>query len=242
MKKWMSALIAVILVLSAVTAFADAAPSKTTSDLATVEEVTTSTDVQVKEDFAITVAEDTIMTVEEVEKLYEFVTTPKEDAPAENNAPIDYFEDEVKEAVLTILNENLPETEALVLDDLQDWEINEIVTVEAENYEEAYGDVTVTFSFATPYEKDQKLIALLGLFDGTRTEVEPGVYEFNAEWIPLQAEVGDAEVTVTADGQIETTYKVNVIFTQEAMEKMAKSVSSTVAILSEPTVEAPAEA
>ncbi len=221
MKKLLSVLVALMLVLS-MTAFAEGVPSKTTSDLAEITEIETETDAEVSDDFVIEVVEDTIMTAEEVENLYEAVVE-------EDMAPINYFDEEVQAAILESLNENVPETEALVLDDLKDWEINEFCSIDAENYDPTYGDVTAVFEFATPYEVGQKLIALLALYDGTRTEVEPNVFRFNAEWIPLDAEVIE---TVTEDG--ETTSRVAVTFPVEVMTKMEDSVASSIAILSEP--------
>ncbi|MBO4883897.1 MAG: hypothetical protein J5602_01165 [Clostridia bacterium] len=221
MKKWMSVLVAIMLVLSMTTAFAADVPSKTTSDLADVVAIETSTDVAVAPDFVVEVVDDTTMTLEEVDELFEYVAE-------EGNAPIDYFDEDVQAAILESLNENLPATSALVLDDLKNWEINEFLTIDSTGYDPKYGDVTVTFEFATPYQVGQKVVGLLACYDGTRTEVAPNQFKFNAEWLVLDAEVIEAD---------ETSSKVNVTFTKDDFEKMTHSVSTALAILSEPIKE-----
>ena len=213
MKKVLTVLVALMLVLSMTTAFA-AVPSKTTTP--TITGITSATGDPLP-DGTIEVVPDTAMTIEQVEKLYEFVK--------EGNAPIDFFEPEVQNAILAKLNENKPSTEALTLDDLKDWEINEIVSVDATNYDPTTGDVIVSFEFATPYEVGQRMVGVLDCYDGTRTEVEPNVFEFNSEKIIL-----DAEVTEVVDGKAH----VDVTFTSDAIVKMQESVANALSIFSEP--------
>lgn len=231
MKKWMSALIAVILVLSMVTAFAAPVPSKTTSDLTKAsawgrtDGVTSvnGVDVTAKEPYVVVVP-DTTMTLEEIDKLYDHVST-------EGETPISYFDEETQNAILELLNkDNTEETKALVLDDLADWAINDFVTVDDNGYTEDCGDVWVQFDVATPYQIDengepQKMVALLGFYDGTRTEVAPNVYEFNVEWMPIEAEV----VATSENGAV-----VQGTFTKDSMLKMGESVSTAMAFMSEP--------
>jgi len=220
MKKLLSVFVALILVLSMATAFA--APSKTTSDLTEVVALKSATGAALADTFAIKTAADTTMTLEEVEKLFKFVNDEK-------NAPIDFYPPEVQAKILEIVNENAPAAEVLVLDDLKTWEINEFVSVDAEGYDPAYGDVVATFEFATPYEIGQRMVAMVACYDGTRTEVEPNVFEFNAEWLPLKAEVVES---VTVNG--ETTSRVDITFDQESIEKMQDGVANALAILSAP--------
>ncbi|MBQ8953635.1 MAG: hypothetical protein IJ048_05930 [Clostridia bacterium] len=214
MKKVLTVLVALMLVLSMTTAFA-AVPSKTTNP--TIVDITTVSGDPLPEGFTITTVGDTTMTIEQVEKLYEFVK--------EGNAPIDFFEPEVQNAILAKLNENKPSTEALTLDDLRDWEINEIVSVDATNYDPAAGDIVVTFEFATPYQLDQRMVGILDCYDGTRTEVEPNVFEFNSEKIVLGAEVKESE---------DDKSLVDVTFTADAIVKMQESVANALSIFSEP--------
>ena len=104
MKKVLTVLVALMLVLSMTTAFA-AVPSKTTTP--TITGITSATGDPLP-DGTIEVVPDTAMTIEQVEKLYEFVK--------EGNAPIDFFEPEVQNAILAKLNENKPSTEALTFE------------------------------------------------------------------------------------------------------------------------------
>ena len=220
MKKWMSALIAVILVLSMVTAFAAPVPSKTTSDLtkAVAFGRADGGKVTVTEPFVI-VVNDTTMTLEEIDKLYDHVTTEGKNA-------VSYFDEDVQKDILDVLNKDVTEeAKKLDLDDLKDWEINDFVTVDDNGYTEDCGDVWVQFDVATPYKDDQKMVAMLGFYDGTRTEVAPNVYEFNVEWMPIEAEV----VSTSENGAV-----VQVTFTKDSMLKMGESVSTAMAFLGEP--------
>ena len=212
MKKWLSVLVTVILVLSMATAFA--APSKTTSDLAKAVGMTLADGTTSSEPVVIIVP-DTTMTLEEVEKLYKHVSGGE-------NA-VSYFDDDTQKAILETLNKDA--TSPLVLDDLKDWEIDEFVTVDDNKHDESMGDVKVQFQVATPYEPDQKLVAMIGNYDGTRTEVAPNVFEFNSEWSALEASV----VENTTDGSV-----VEVTFTKDDMVKMGENVSTAMAFLSEP--------
>ena len=224
MKKVLTVLVALMLVLSMTTAFA-AVPSKTTTPVITG--ITSATGDPLPDGFTIEVVPDTAMTIEQVEKLYEFVQ--------EGNAPIDFFEPEVQNAILAKLNENKPSTEALTLDDLKDWEINEIVSVDATNYDPTAGDVIVSFEFATPYEVGQRMVGVLDCYDGTRTEVEPNVFEFNSEKIILNAEVVEVVDEKDANGNVVGKKShVDVTFTADAIVKMQESVANALSIFSEP--------
>ena len=70
-----------------------------------------------------------------------------------------------------------------------------------------------------------ELVAMIGNYDGTRTEVAPNVFEFNSEWSALEASV----VENTTDGSV-----VEVTFTKDDMVKMGENVSTAMAFLSEP--------
>lgn len=91
---------------------------------------------------------------------------------------------------------------------LESLQLNEIVTLAAMAYDPAYGDVVTTFEFPTQYEDGEPIVALLCIFDAAGNE----------EWIVLEAEAKDG--------------KVNITFTQEALEKM-QNTNAALAILSE---------
>ncbi|MBO4299524.1 MAG: hypothetical protein J5998_12095 [Clostridia bacterium] len=217
MKKWMTVLVAVMLVLSMTTAFAAGVPSKTSTTTTTIVGMETVSGDPLPEGFGIEVGPDTAMTIGLIESLGDFVS--------EGGTPIDFFEPEVQTEILAHLNANKAETEALTLDDLKDWQINEIISVDAKDYDPETGDVIVTFEFATPYQVGQKMVGILDCFNGQRVEVEPNVFEFVSEKIILDAEVKEA---VDGKGQVAVT------FTKDALVKMQDSVASALSILSEP--------
>ncbi|MBR3504887.1 MAG: hypothetical protein IKO07_11700 [Clostridia bacterium] len=202
------------------TAFAAGVPSKTTTTTTTISTIAGASGQTLPDKFGLTVVPDTAMTADVIEDMYEFVS--------EGGTLIDYFEPEVQNDILAHLNANKPATEALTLDDLKDYEINEVVSVDAVNYEEGMDDVVVNFDFATPYEPGQKLIAILDCFNGERVEVAPNEFEWVSDKYILDAEVVEVEV----DGKTEN--QVAVTFTEEALRAMNDSVANTLSILSEP--------
>lgn len=219
MKKLVSLIIAMILVLSAA-AYAEAAvPSKTTTDNTVVEKVETSTGVVVEETFAIVVTPDPEPVVKEITNLYQYVVE-------EQKAPITYFPEETKTKVLEVLAvklagvekvEEIEDIEAIEnLPDLEQMEINEFITVETFDYKEEYGDIKTNFVFVTEYKAEQQVVVLFGLYTG---EVDENG-EFIVEWIVLDA-------TVEEDGSL------TVVIPQEEMLKMQEAQSVAMAVLSE---------
>lgn len=185
MKKWMSILVAALLILSMSTAFA-AVPSKTTSNAATVTTVVSSTGVEIAEDFKVAiVVEESAPVVQELTKIATFVATNEVSV-------VEYFPEEVKEQIVA----KLPET--IVTEDV---EINEFVTIDQTAYTETYGDIKASFSFTTVYAPEQTLVALVGIFTGEVDENgEPII-----EWIVLDAianEDGTVEITFTQDAML----------------------------------------
>lgn len=174
MKKWMSILVAALLVFS-MTAYA-AVPSKTTTNATTVVTVESATGIEVAPEFSIAVTEDAEAVTAEITKIFTFVT--------EGNAAIAYFPVEVAEKIAEKIND--------VTIPLATLEINEFVTIDETAYTESYGDMKVAFSFTTVYETSQKLAALVGIYteDGT------------VEWVVVDAaanEDGTVAVTFPAD-------------------------------------------
>jgi len=219
MKKLVSLLIAMIMVLSAV-AYADmAVPSKTTTDNTVVEKIETSTGVVVEETFDIVVTPDPEPVVKEITKLYQYVLE-------EQKAPISYFPEETKTKVLEVLAVKLAGVEKVEdieditaienLPDLETMEINEFVTIDTFDYKEAYGDIKTSFAFVTEYQVEQQVVVLVGLYSG---EIDENG-EFVVEWIVLDA-------TVEEDGSL------SVVIPQEEMLKIQDAQSVAMAVLSE---------
>ena len=207
MKKWLALVVAALLALSTMAAFA-ATPSKTTSDLAKIDaaSIETSTGVAVADDFVIAIpAEDPAKVTEVVEGLYE--DTTKGGKPV-----IAYFDDETADAIADLLPAGV---------NLEELELNELISLVIENYDEAYGDIDIVFYFNTQYkpEPDQYLVAVLGNYSADKAaqvEAEDGV-----EWTALEAEGQD-------DGGVKVT------FTQDALIAAEEAEVSMLGILSTP--------
>lgn len=194
--------IALALMMLCAAALADAVvPSKTTTDInKTTEVIVTVQDetVEVKETFAIIVAEDKEPVAQEIAKIYTAVVE-------EQTAPVEYFPAEVQ----TVIAEKLPEIE-----NIAELELNEFVTVDEIDYEEAYGDVEVVFELTTLYQPEQQIVVLVGFYTG---EVdEEGNYV--VEWVVLDA-------VVTEEGF------VKVLFPTDALVKLQQSEAAAMAVL-----------
>ena len=202
MKKWLALVVAALLALSTMVAFADVTPSKDTSDNTKIvdESIETSTGVAIADDFIAAIPEETPEKVNEVVKELFDTTTKGEDA-------IKYFPEDIQKAI----EEKLPE--GVTLSDL---ELNEIIALVIENYDEAYGDIDIVFAFNTLYKPEQTIFALLGNYTADKAdevEAEDGV-----EWTLLDA-VGQEDGTV------------KVTFTQEALMAAEAADASMLAIL-----------
>jgi len=200
MKKWLALVVAALLALSTMVAFADVTPSKDTSDNAKIveESIETSTGVAIADDFIAAIPEETPEKVNEVVKELFDTTTKGEDA-------IKYFPEDIQKAI----EEKLPE--GVTLSDL---ELNEIIALVIENYDEAYGDIDIVFAFNTLYKPEQTIFALLGNYTADKAvEAEDGV-----EWMLLDA-VGQEDGTV------------KVTFTQDALKAAEAADASMLAIL-----------
>lgn len=55
--------------------------------------------------------------------------------------------------------------------------VNEFMPIVVLNYDESYGDVTITFQFKTPYAAGEKVIILIGLLNPETGEIEWMVFE-----------------------------------------------------------------
>ena len=187
MKKFALALASMLLVLSAAGAVA-AVPSKTTTDVTRVKAVESTEPTML-----IEVTEDAAPVVEEIEKIYQHVAV-------KGQAAIAYFPVEI----IALLPEGVKGS-ALTM--------NEFVTLTTEG---TAADVKVTFTFTTRYTVDQKVVVVIGLYDGTRDANG----QYNVEWVVL-----DAEVLESGDIAVE--------FPAELVERMKNAVATAMAVLND---------
>lgn len=191
MKKFALALASMLLVLSAAGAAA-AVPSKTTTDVTRVKAVESTEPTML-----IEVTEDAAPVVEEIEKIYQHVAV-------KGQAAIAYFPVETQNEIIALLPEGVKGS-ALTM--------NEFVTLTTEG---TAADAKVTFTFTTRYTVDQKVVVVIGLYDGTRDANG----QYNVEWVVL-----DAEVLESGDIAVE--------FPAELVERMKNAVATAMAVLND---------
>jgi len=176
MKRLMVLLMAVLFMLSGIAHAV--VPSKTTQDMATVVSVVSASGVALGAEFAVVLTEPTEVATQQLANIAAVIN--------EGRSPISYFAD---------MSENMMGDIALLLPpefDPDTLELNEFSPLTCINYDEAYGDVVVSFTFATEYVDGQVLVAMVGIPIG---ENEDGTAI--VEWYALQAEVVDGVVQVT---------------------------------------------
>ena len=207
MKKMIALLMAMVLALASIPAYA-AVPSKTTTDNTQVKQIETASDVVVAPEFAVKVAADPEPVVNEIAKVFSFVNEQQE-------APVNYFPAETKEAIKEVLAvQGVAEVNDEVLESM---ELNEFITIQPVEYKEEYGDIKAHFTFVTQYAVGQKVVAMMSIYTGEVDENgEPIV-----EWVALEAEV-------QADGSLA------VIIPQAEMLRMQEAEAVALAVLSEP--------
>lgn len=206
MKKLIALLMALVLVLACVPAFA-AVPSKTTTDNTQVKQTETVSGVEAADTFEIRVTSDSALVAAEIANIFTFVNETQE-------APVNYFPAETKEAIKEALS---AQGAADVSDKaLEKLELNEFVSIKAVGYKTEYGDIKTSFTFVTRYAVGQKVVAMLSLYTGKYdAQGNPIV-----EWVALDAEV-------QADGSL------SVIFPQAEMLRMQNAAAVALAVLSE---------
>lgn len=191
MKKFALALASMLLVLSAAGAVATV-PSKTTTDVTRVKAVESTEPTML-----IEVTEDAAPVVEEIEKIYQHVAV-------KGQAAIAYFPVETQNEIIALLPEGVKGS-ALTM--------NEFVTLTTEG---TAADAKVTFTFTTRYTVDQKVVVVIGLYDGTRDANG----QYNVEWVVLNAEVLES-------GDIAVEFPV------ELVERMKNAVATAMAVLND---------
>lgn len=148
-------------------------PSKTAADTTTVEEVKTSTGVALPESFDLVVTEENAVVNATVAAIKAYV---EEEQKAVSTFLPQACQDEIQQKLAAD-----KKAEELVVYDC--------IPLTAVNYDATIGDVTATFTFATPYKAGQTIVAVVGIPTINANN------EFVIEWVVLPAEV-------TAAGQV----------------------------------------
>lgn len=164
-----------MIAVTPITTFAASVPSKTTQDMAEVVSITSDNGATLPADFIIQTLKRSESVDMVLKQLADFVA-------GQGLAPVRFFAEAVQQAIASLLPEGA---------DLDEYVINEFSPLIVENYSEAYGNITVTFRFASEYVDGQPLVALIGLVTGKDEQGNPLV-----EWTTVQAEVEDRLVTV----------------------------------------------
>lgn len=201
MKKFALMLASAMLILSTASAMA-AVPSKTTTDMTYVKSVET-----VKADgtneaagWDIEVTEDETPVIEEIAKIYDWIAVKGKSA-------VSYFPEEIQQAIAALLPENFK---------IENLQMNEFVTLTLTGNVDTLNDVKVTFTFTTKYTPDQKVVVVVGIYDGTRDANG----QYNVEWVAL-----DAEVLENGD--------IAVVFPAELVEQMNDAAAVAMAVLND---------
>ncbi|MBQ7850719.1 MAG: hypothetical protein IJ343_13425 [Clostridia bacterium] len=174
MKKFLTVVALLCMILTATSALAASVPSKTADDLTKVEIAETETGVVADPSFSVAVTEPTEKITGEVTAMQEFA--------AQDKPVVEFFPAEVQQEIAAVL----PETVAVA-----DVVAYELVPVVVENYEENYGDVVIDFEFATVFPEETEVIVLLGL---PKAEVAEG--EDAIEWIVKTGVVSEGKISI----------------------------------------------
>lgn len=262
MKKITCFVLALMLCVAGTAFAAESVPSKTTNDMTKIEvtvENAPATDAPAV--YVMPVNDATVGTEEiteehkealdisqaEVKKLMEVVS-------AENGEVSDYFANIVDSEgnILTDVKEMFGTTDAdgnLIVDENVALDVFEFGPIVAGNYEEEYGKVTATMLFSTPYEKDQKVVVLIGIANVNaekKSELADGE-ELTADciddiqWVAFEGIGMDA-----VQDQDEAYGCISVELTPEivdAIQKASESAGATalMAVVSQAVEETPAE-
>lgn len=121
----------------------------------------------------------------EIAKLSESIIQSEND---EEISGVEVYFGEVKDTEgNTVVLSELLSTQTLI--------VNEFMPVVVQNYDQAYGAVTMTFQFKTPYAKDETVVVLVGVQDPVTGEIVwtafrgAGVGEDGAVQVKLTAEI-----------------------------------------------------
>lgn len=181
MKKWFALMTAILCLVAS--ASAESVPSKSTADM-TIVEIQSETLPEDSEFFVLPVTgEDTEAYAEHLA----FCQAEIENLMAAETVEAHFADVTDVEGNPVSLTEYL-ETETL--------NVYEFMPIVIGNYDAAYGSVTLTFQFTTPYEVDQKVLVLIGMIDEeTKT----------MKWIALEG------LGVGTDGGIQVEFPPEVL-------------------------------
>lgn len=185
MNKFLTACLLVAMVLTmGCGAFAEEpVPSITVGTLVTPEGNEYSDDFVV---YVTPIAEDTVEAVafEEIAKVFtEPAVSVKE-----------YFGEEA----VAVAAEYLPEGV-----DLETMQLDEFVPLQQSGYVDEYGEIKAVFEFATEYEEDDVLLAVVGILpEGFAGTMEDAAAEGKIQWIPVLTEVIEGKVQITLSQEI----------------------------------------
>ena len=177
MKKIVCLTLALLLCLSAVALAEEVVPSKYTSDMVVVEvDPALNTNVPADSGFVVipVLEEDEAQAVEYADNIAlcreEIVKLMESAAGGTDASGVEAYFGEVRdsEGNVVVLSE------ALSAPALNVYEFMPLVAV---NYDEAYGNVTLTFQFKTPYAQDEPVLVLIGLRNAETGEMEWTVFE-----------------------------------------------------------------
>lgn len=227
MKKIVCVALALLMCLSMVAMAEEFVPSKNTADMVTVT-IDREQNPNIPEDSGFVVFPVQDAQLEEypehvalcTEELTELMKAVAEDEGGTESSSVQAYFGEIKdsEGNVVVLSELLG---AKLLD------VFEFMPLIAINYDEVYGDVKLIFQFKTPYDKDEKVILLVGL-------PVPDPENEDAEVIEWTAFEG---VGVGEEGAVEVVFTPEII-TAIQNEKALLAVVS----VREPAEEQPAEA
>lgn len=177
MKKIVCLTLALLLCLSAVALAEEVVPSKNTSDMVVVEvDPALNTNVPADSGFVVipVLEEDEAQAVEYADNIAlcreEIVKLMESAAGGTDASGVEAYFGEVRdsEGNVVVLSEALS---APALN------VYEFMPLVAANYDEAYGNVTLTFQFKTPYAQDEPVLVLIGLRNAETGEMEWTVFE-----------------------------------------------------------------
>ena len=177
MKKIVCLTLALLLCLSAVALAEEVVPSKNTSDMVVVEvDPALNTNVPADSGFVVipVLEEDEAQAAEYADNIAlcreEIVKLMESAAGGTDASGVEAYFGEVRdsEGNVVVLSE------ALSAPALNVYEFMPLVAV---NYDETYGNVTLTFQFKTPYAQDEPVLVLIGLRNAENGEMEWTVFE-----------------------------------------------------------------
>ena len=181
MKRAIVGVLTVLLIMGSIAVFATNVPSRTTQDLARVISYVSDSGMKLDADFVIRLLEETESADRALAMLADFVST-------QSLAPVRFFDESVQRDAVAQMPDGA---------DLDKFVALEYSPMIVEDYDEAYGDVTAIFRFATQYEDGTSMVALIGLVTGEDDKDNPVI-----EWTPIRAEADGGFVKVHFPGAL----------------------------------------